>query len=238
LKGAGLAAAFTPTIGVRADVVGLSNDAQPVEIDEVESLPREGYFVDLGLRTQLHLVDSGQRLTFDLRGTHGSDTEGGQDGWFPVALLAQLDAEIFEMPIFFVHDGRYDPDDEVTVFSRSTAGFSPTPDIGVEFGLHTGRDNSLERVYDAGSVAASWRATEKWEFEVQNTVNFITGGRLAAQFVLRRYGHDFIFDLQIAQRSAEGTSIGFTIRPLLGFRGPNFGRIERWLDSGGTLGDN
>ena len=117
-----------------------------------------------------------------------------------------------------------------TVFSRWVAGWQPHPRFGLEGGLHSAKDDVGARLYDAISVGARWRATAKWELEAFQTVNRLNGTALASAFTLRRYGHDFVFDLELSQRSAEGTSLGFSFRPLLGYRPSGLAQIDHWID--------
>ena len=100
---------------------------------------------------------------------------------------------------------------------------------GIELTYATGR-NQIERVFEAVSAGARWRATPKWEFEARETWNLDDGEGLDTRVLLRRYGHDFIFELELADRAGEGQSFSVGVKPVLGFRRPQIGLIERWLD--------
>jgi hypothetical protein len=50
---------------------------------------------------------------------------------------------------------------------------------------------------------------------------------LDSSLLVRRMGHDFIFEIEYGYRAGEGSSsIGFSLRPELGWRRPGFGLIN------------
>ena len=85
---------------------------------------------------------------------------------------------------------------------------------------------------DAGFLGiALWRAGEKWEFEGRQTVSLADDASLNSRLVLRRIGHDLIFELQYGLRSGEGgSSLGISVKPLLGWKPTRGGLLERWKD--------
>lgn len=220
---------LTPTLGVRTDLASLEDGGEPIPVDELE-IPRDGLFFDVGLRSRWWKLDSDSQFSIDLRSTHASDVdEGGRDGWLGLAVLGELATRLWGLPVVANQDGRFDFENGTTPFSRTRLGFSPHQSVGVELAYASGRDEEA-RAFEAVSAGARWRATGKWEFEGRETWDLQDGAGLDTRILLRRYGHDFIFELEVADRAGEGQSLSIGVKPVLGFRRPQLGLIERWLE--------
>ena len=100
--------------------------------------------------------------------------------------------------------------------------------IGLQAGHHYGRDpRSLVKLFDAATIQGFFRWTEKWEFEARQTFSLLEDQRLGTSILVRRYGHDLIFEIETEAREGEGTSVNFSVRPRLGFRPSRIG-YTRW----------
>ena len=81
-------------------------------------------------------------------------------------------------------------------------------------------------LFEAASIAGLLRWTEKWEFEGRQTVSLASNSRLDTRLILRRFGHDVIFETELSVREGEGTSLGFTVRPFFGFSPSRLGYLN------------
>ena len=218
---------LTPVIGARADVATFSEDGEPVEIDRLDA-PLEGKFIDLGLRSRWRVPGSVRRLDIAAAISHGSDVAPGlEEGWQPASVLAQFFAAVGDVPFGIQHDARYDLDDGETVLSYTAASILPWPDLGFEWAYHHGLDDQRELLFDAMTIGARWDASDKWQIEGRQTISQIDNANLDSTLRLRRIGHDFVFEIEYGFRAGEGgSSLGFNIRPELGWRRPGFGLID------------
>ncbi len=218
----------TPFVGFRTDIATDETDGIPVSIDRVEE-PIEGEFIDLGLRTRLWKQRTQQHLDIEVRTTHAEGAPDLEDGFQPIAFLGEFLTYAGDIPVGMTHDGRYDTSDGDTEYSRTFLGFEPHPKLGIEFGYHRGLDDQDVRLYEAASIGARYRATSKWEFEAEQTYSIADGDGLSNELLVRRLGHDFIFEIEVGYRAGEGSSFGFSVIPDLSYRRSSLGLIDRWL---------
>jgi hypothetical protein len=103
----------------------------------------------------------------------------------------------------------------------------PLPDVGVELSYNRGLDENGDDLFDAVGFGARWDATRKWQLEGRQSISLLDSQALSSNLVVRRLGHDFVFELVYGFRSGEGgNSIAFRYRPLLGWRAPGFGNMQ------------
>jgi hypothetical protein len=132
------------------------------------------------------------------------------------------------IPYVISHDGRYDLDDARTAYSRALLAFEPVPQVDIELGHHFGRDPQTQRtLYEAVSLGGIWRFSSKWEFEGRQTISNQGDGRLAYGLLLRRLGHDFVFELETRFVAGEGESFGFRLTPLILWDPSGFSLLDR-----------
>lgn len=225
----GTAHTLSPMIGVRADVLDYETGGDPVRFDGTED-PYLGGFVDAGIRARWWKPDAPDRLGIDVRASLGDGVEGpSPDGLQPIAFLGSYYTILGGFPFAITHDGRYDVREEETQYSSSAMGFEPVRNVGIEFGHHWGRDIEDETLYEAASMRARWRWTTKWELEGTQTQSLLENRSLGSDFVLRRLGHDFVFELELGYRAGEGTRFGFGFEPRLSWRRDSLGLIDQWL---------
>lgn len=221
----------SPVASVHADVASEEWNGEPVPIDRVED-PIDGRFIDLGLRTRIWKPGSSEHFDLEARVRHGDDLpEGQESGFQPIAALAELLTFVDDVPVGVTHDGRYSTENGDTVYSRTFVGFEPHPKLGIEFGYHRGLDEDGVRLYEAASLSARYRATKKWEIELDQTISIADDEDLDNSLLLRRIGHDFILETEVSYRAGEGSSFSFGIVPDLSWKRSSLGLIDRWLGS-------
>ena len=77
------------------------------------------------------------------------------------------------------------------------------------------------------TIGAHWEATPKWQIEGRQTISQLDNSNLYSSFVLRRNGHDFVFEVNFGYRAGDGgNSVSFRIRPKLGWARPSFGKMQ------------
>ncbi|MBL8863629.1 MAG: hypothetical protein JNK02_16690 [Planctomycetes bacterium] len=220
---------LSPSIGLRGDLVDAESGGPPVRFDATED-PYLGKFVDAGVRARWWRPDAPDRLDIEVRTSIGDDVEGPTpDGLQPIAFLGGYYTILGGFPFAVTHDGRYDARESETQYSMTAMGFEPLRNVGIEFGHHYGRDALDETLYEAASARARWRWTTKWELEFRQTQSLSENRSLDSDFLLRRLGHDFVFEIGLAYRAGEGGSIGFGFEPRLAWRRSSLGLIDQWL---------
>ena len=79
-------------------------------------------------------------------------------------------------------------------------------------------DDARATLFEATRVSARYTWTDKWEFEGRHSFARLENGQTFTGGLVRRYGHDFVFELEFEQRDGEGgSSFGFNLRPRVGF---------------------
>lgn len=223
----GVVNSITPLVGVHADLASFEDGGIPIQVDEIdESL--EGQFLDFGLRSRWRRPGGARYLDTSVRASHGADVGAGQEeGWRPLRVLGKLLAVYRGIPYAITHDGKYDLDDGDTTHSFTSLSFLPIHDLGVEVGYNRGLDQKRDVLFDAVSLGFRYEATVKWSFEARQSVSSLDDQALSSDVMLRRTGHDFIFELGYGFRAGEGgNTITFKYRPLLGWRDPSFGMMR------------
>jgi len=224
--GGGYLNTISPFASVHGDVATYESDGDPVSFDRTEA-PIDGKFVDAGLRTRVWKPGSLSRFDAEVRASHGSDLpNGAPDGFQPVAVLGELLTGIGSLPVGLTHDGRYDVETNETVYSRSFLGFRVLPNWGIEFGYHRGLSTPE---YEAFSAATRYRASDKWEVELGETISVLDDDRLGTTLVLRRIGHDFVTEIEAGYTAGEGTSFSINLTPFITWRPGGIGLLDRWL---------
>lgn len=229
--GGGGIAQFAPRIEVRGDLASEESGGQPVDFDAVEN-SIEGRFVEAGFYARFPFKGIGTTFDVDARVTHASDTAGGaDDGWMPVGIFAGLSTSIGGVPIGVLHDGRYASSPAQTVYSLTSIGTGVKDKWGIEASHRYGRDLFGVELYEAATIAGRYRWTPKWEFEARETFSLSGDGTLSTKGILRRYGHDILFQLELGSRSGEGGStVNFSFRPLVSWDPSEIGLLDPWSD--------
>jgi len=223
----GVVNSITPSVGYRGDLVAFEDDGEPLVLDAFDT-PLAGRYLDASLRSRWRVPGGRRYLDAAVRGTHADAVPTGvEDGWQPIRVLGELLARAEGVPFAIVHDGQYDLDDGDTVLSYTSLSVLPHPVLGVEVSYNRGLDNDRRRLYEAVNLGARWDATSKWQVEARQSFSRIDNSALSNDFLLRRLGHDFVFELAYGFRSGEGgSSLTFKVRPLIGWRPPTFGSMQ------------
>ncbi len=221
--------AIAPTLAVHGDVGVQRDGGDPVRFDHVED-PLEGRFIDLSIRSRVWKPKSRERFDVELTGSYATALPAGtRDGVQPIGVLSEFLTYFGNVPVGFTHDGRYDTRDGATVYSRTFVGFEPAHDLGVELGYHLGRDGAATVLYEAATAAMRYRATQKWELELEQSYSLIDSRGLGNTFTLRRIGHDFVMETEVSYRAGEGASFNINLKPLFAWKRSGLGLIDRWL---------
>jgi hypothetical protein len=218
---------LVPYVSARRDVALEESGGMPVAFDEVEN-PLEGEFLDVGVRGRIGARKGGALLDLDLRATHVAEVPTGvATGWSELGVFARLSIEPFGVPMQLTHDGRYDVEADDTLYSRLALGLRPTERLAFEAAHYRGLDLDREPLYEAASIHGLFTWTPKWEFEGRQTFSLLDDGdRLGSGMLLRRYGHDIVFEIESSYREGEGASFGINVRPLFTFDRPDLGDIS------------
>lgn len=230
---AGLRHEIVPRLGYRSDIALAEDGPPPVAVDSTE-LPIGGQFVDFGLRQRLVTPDADTSLDLDLRMSWADGTAGGlADGWLPLAVLGDLYTSLGPVPVAVHHDARYDLDDHLTPYSRTLLGFEPIPSVGIELGYHHGLDTAGTVLFDAYTALARWRSSPKWEFEGGTTLSTLTDASLDSFGLVRRFGHDVVFEIELSHREGEGSAFQIGLQPVISWHSRTLGllgqrREARW----------
>ncbi len=219
----------TPSVGFRTDVATVDDDVPLVAIDGVEE-PLSGNLFDLQLRSLWAHPEREDALDISIAATHATDVAAGQpEGWLPLVTRALWVSTVLGFPYAISLDNRYDLDSSLTHYSRTQFGLRPVPPVDIEVAQYFGRDPQTDlTIFDAYTIGGRYRMSPKWEIEGRQTISNLGDGRLASNLLLRRLGDDFVFEIETSFIAGEGSSIAFTIEPLLLWKPSGFGVLDRF----------
>lgn len=232
-----------------SDDFAYQENGDPLRFDTVDD-PPGATLVDFGARGRFRVRPGADPLLdLDLRARHASGVRTGLgpplspdqgDGW-SAAVFGELNVEPFDTPLQLTHDARYDLMEELeanTIYTTTRVGLRISEDLRFEAGHRRGYlspqslaldpvdpANPAQEVFEAASVSGIYSWTPKWEFESRQVISLRDDTSLANDFVLRRFGHDIIFEVELTVRESEGTSLGFRVRPLFGWRASRLGYL-------------
>ncbi|TAJ24895.1 MAG: hypothetical protein EPO68_00775 [Planctomycetota bacterium] len=228
LAGGGLAQ-FAPRVEVRGDLATEESGGAPVQFDQVED-SIEGRFVEAGFYSRFPFERIKTTFDLDARVTHAADVASGvDDGWQPLGIYAGLSTEIGGIPVGVIHDGRYGLSPAETAYTLTSIGLGIEDKWGIEASHRYGRDLFGAKLYEAATIAARYRWTPKWEFEARQTFSLSGEGTLNTKGILRRYGHDMVFQIEAGARSGEGGgTLSFSFRPRVNWDPSDIGLLDPW----------
>lgn len=215
----------SPYVGIRRQF-GFEERGTPHVFDTTET-QLFGDFVELGMRSRFG-VDGGQsRLDLDLRTAYASDrSDGRKDGWLPLETFARFGIAPGGRVFDVWYDGRFDLEESEFVYSLFSLGTRFGDDAGFQIGHTYGRDDSFQKIFDAATLSGFYRWSEKWEIEARQTLSLLANTKLGTGLLLRRYGHDLVFEVETSFREGEGSSFSLSVKPRLGFRPNRIGYIH------------
>jgi hypothetical protein len=218
---------IAPFAEFRHELAFEEHDGVPVRFDSVED-SIEGNAYEVGVRTRWLEPDGVDELDFEVKSTYQSSVEGQADRWLPIEVFGSWFSEFESIPFGFVQDSRYDVDAGQTVYSLTALGLELSRNWGVELSHQRGRNEAGDAIFESASIASRFRWTPKWEFEGRVSIPILADGEDVQQFTLRRFGHDFLFELEFENRTGEGgSSVGIGFRPLVAWRQSHLGLLRR-----------
>mgnify|MGYP001202159996 CR=1 FL=1 len=221
---------WTPTIAYRGDLAYADDGGPVARFDSVDD-SIEGRFVDLAMRSRWEHRELASDLDIEVVQTHAeSVAAGARDGWLPIVVRSTWLSRLASMPFGVSHDARYDLASGETAYSRTLFGLEPLTGLDLEIGYHRARDTAGLELYNAASVGARYAFTRKWEIEGRQTFSARdSGDNLAYAFIVRRIGHDFVFELENSVVAGEGrSSLRFKFTPLFAWRNANPSMLDNW----------
>jgi hypothetical protein len=221
---------WTPSIAYRGDLA-YADDGGPVARFDAVDDSIEGRFVDLAMRSRWEHRELASDLDLEIVQTHAeSVAAGARDGWLPIVVRSTWLSRLASMPFGVSHDARYDLASGETTYSRTLFGVEPVTGLDVEVGYYRARDTAGLELYNAASVGARYAFTRKWELEGRQTFSARdSGDNLAYSFIVRRIGHDFVFELENSVVAGEGrSSLRFKFTPLFAWRNANPSILDNW----------
>lgn len=216
-----------PFLSVSGDLWSGASEGDPVPLDAIED-PLPGDHIDVGVHSRWSEPNTGEAVDVSVFGRYASETSSV----LPLEVLGEYLGEVGGRPLALQHDGRYDLESNETLYSRIAAGLEIRDGLAIETGFHHGKDALGEDLFEAASLAARWRISPKWELEARQTVSLLDSEGLSERLVLRRYGHDFVLDMEFSNRSGEGgSSFSFSLSPVVGWASDRLGILDHWLTS-------
>jgi hypothetical protein len=215
---------LAPYLSVSGDLWSEESAGDPLPLDAIEDkLP--GDHIDVGVHSRWSEPSTGEAVDLSIFGRYASEARSV----LPLEVLAEYFGELGGKRLALQHDGRYDLDAKETLYSRVALGIELREGLAIETGFHRGKD-----LFEAASLAGRWRISPKWELEARQTVSLFDpeepSGRLSERLVLRRYGHDFILDMEFSNRSGEGgSSFAVSLSPVVGWASSRLGILDHWL---------
>jgi hypothetical protein len=208
---------LAPFIEYRSVLEDSQRDGDPVVIDALERFVSADV-VRVGARSRLGVEEGRSTLDLDLVGAYASDRSDGKgDGWLPLEVFLRFLIEPLGHEFTIFHEGRFDLEERRTDYSVVSIGTHLGQEWGVQLSHQRGRDRDDQPLFEAASVAALYRWTEKWEFEGRQSFSLLEDTRLDTKLVLRRYGHDLVLDIETSVREGEGSSFGISVKPRFGY---------------------
>lgn len=215
LKG-GTIAQLAPFLESRYSLVHQESGGVPYLLDALD-LPTGGNAHSVGLRSRFFGWREDEELDVELL-VKRNEPEVGDD-FDTFETFAGWQTHFFDVPVGVSHDGRYDLESGISLVSHSLLGLRPTENLGIELSHSRATDASDAPYYEAGTVRGVYRWTEKWEFEASQTLSVLEDTDLVYETILRRYGHDLIFEFGVSSIAGEGgTTFTMKVRPELLFR--------------------
>lgn len=216
---------FTPSVRWKGDLAYEAQEDPPIFFDAAE-LPLQGEELDVGVRQRWWRAGSRRSLDLEVRAVHLSDRPDSLEDTLQLRTLGSFRDRWGSWPVAVAHDGRVDFELGSTIYSSTRFGFSPMEPLVLEVRHRRGADENGQRLFEAATFAGRWTLNEKWEVEGRQTISLREQERLNSGFLLRRYAHDFLFEIGVLYQAGEGGTFSLTWKPLLGWEKRPLGLIR------------
>lgn len=214
--GSGTTAQIAPFVQTSINLAHTDGGGAPFLLDATD-LATGANEHSIGVRSRVYGWREDEEVDIEVLAKRSEPDAGGELDTFEV--FAGWQTHIFDMPVGFSHDGRYSLDDGLSLVSHSLLGLRPTENLGIELSHSRAVDELDAPYYEAGTVRGVYRWTEKWEFEASQTLSVLEDTNLVYETLLRRYGHDLVFEVGVSRVAGEGgTTFTIKVRPELLFR--------------------
>lgn len=218
---------LTPLLTFRRDLAVEEDGGDLVRFDRIDD-PVEGQEVGLGFRALWWGRRDGDSLDLStnlIQQTQRSDDLPDRE---IASVLTEWRTHLGTVPIGLLHDGRFDLDDERTIYARSTLALQPVDPLIFEISYRRGLGADQRGLFETASFDARYRFDPKWEFQLGQDIAVKGNQTLRSNLIIRRFGADFLFELGIDYRAGEGgTSFGINFAPLFLYRRSPLGILER-----------
>ncbi len=200
---------------------------RPVVFDGVEDAT-DGNTLELGLQSIWRRPAAGDSLDIQVLARQRFDRDAGLADQEELRLLGGFRTEFGGIPVAMLYDGRYDTVNEKTAYSNTTFAVRPFEPLVLEIGFQYGRDDDLVNLFELARFQGTYTISPKWEVSTVNWVDTNNQDSLFNQFVLRRFAHDFVLEMGVSTIAGEGgTAFSFNFSPLLAFKRPRTGLLDR-----------
>ncbi len=229
VTGDGYLHALAPRISASVDTIYDETGGAPIPLDQTEG-PTDGTTLEAGLRAIWLRPNTFENFDLDVRGILRTDRENGLPDTTEIGTLAEYITRYGSGrgQIGFRLDARFDLEASETTYSRSAIAWKPNDVFLVEARYGQARDVFGDELFETGSILSRWRVDDKWEIETRYVHDLQTDQQLFAEGILRRFSHDFVFDISFLDRAGEGSStISFSLLPLLGWTRDRLGMLDR-----------
>ena len=223
---AGYLSTLSPTLFASGDLALEEKGTAVVRFDELEDSPR-GELVGAGLRALWTHPERANSFDLSLRAFQITD-RGELPNKERIEALGAYRSEAWGRPFGILTDLRVDPGNGDTVYARSTLALAPSETWLFELSHRRGLDVDGASLFETASFDSRWTIDPKWELQLGQDINLLGSGALRSEFIIRRYGADFLFELQILHRAGEGgTTVRINFAPLFLWKRRPLGILER-----------
>lgn len=221
--------ALAPRLSASVDTVYNESGGSLIPLDQTEDAI-DGTMFEAGLRAIWLRPNTFENFDLDVRGILRTNRENGLADTTEIGTLAEYITRYGRGigQVGFRLDSRFDLEASETTYSRSSIAWKPNGVFLVEARYGQARDVFGEELFETGSILSRWRVDDKWEIETTYVQDLQTDKQLFAEFVLRRFSHDFVLDISFLDRAGEGGStIAFRLLPILGWTRDQLGMLDR-----------
>ena len=215
---------ISPLARVREEIT-VDENGTPVRFDALED-PLDGDRVEGGFRSIWRRPGDAEQLDIELTASSVKDRGHGLMDTTRGTALAHYRNVVFGMPFDVRTDTQYDFEVDRTPFSRSTVSVRPSEDLMLVTSYNHGRDQTGQALFEAAGVRLRYTIDPKWEVEAATSISLLGSESLYNAFTLRRFSHDFLWELIVDFRRGEGAGVRMNLAPLLGWTRSRLGVLD------------